>query len=285
MERDLLLRLGRWLTWGSPALYRPIGWLRRRENYRLCDYDAWVGGYPRSSNTYTALALESHLPGWRVVSHVHLPPPIIQAVREDKPGLFVIRRPAGAVTSWVQYSSFSLAHCLHYYCDFHRALLPYVDRLLVVRFERTTGEFESVLQRFTARFGVAVQPVSDKDHISGRIEDMWRNEDGTVNEAQVARPSAHRRAGRAALMKELQADPSLQRALRKAEALYAAFTAGLPPLPPHLLDRDHGHQVEPAASQNPRQPAEALNGARPSRATASAEPAAPFTTQDMSAGR
>lgn len=233
MAGDILLRIGRRLTWWSPTLYRPIGRLRGREHYQLKNYDAWVGGFPRSSNTFTAKALARHVPELRVVSHVHLPPPIIQAVREGKPGLFVIRNPADAVVSWVQYSHFSLAHCLHYYCDFHRALRPYADRLLVARFEETTGDFEAVMRRFGERYGLHVRPEApDMDCICREIDNMWRNEDGSINEAQVARPSPAREAGRGDLHQKLRAGAGLRSDLARAEDLYALFTAALPPLSP-----------------------------------------------------
>jgi len=229
---EVLLRLGRHVFWRSPWLYRPIGAWRHRYNPRLAEYDIWVGGYPRSSSTFTRLALQDCFANLKVVSHIHLPPPIIRAVRRQKPGVFLIRRPEDAIISWVQYTNLSLRHCVDYYVDFHRILAPYRHRMLVVRFEQATTDAAAVIRTFAQHYHLEPRTVEVRaDQLFSKIDSLWKSPDGSVNEMQVARPSDVRDQGRQAYLDQIRRSRHLQAQMVKAEALYRQFIGNALPKP------------------------------------------------------
>jgi hypothetical protein len=222
--KDIFLRIGRHIAWRSPLLYRPVGALRRRLNYHLADYDIWVGGFPRSSNTFTGKALQVCLAGLKVVSQIHVPPPIIQAIREKKPGLFLIRHPEDAVISWAQYTGLTLEHCINYYIDFHTILLPYRYGMLIVTFEQATADIQSVIKEFARRYKLEAHSVDvQPDRLFEQIETMWTDAHGTVNEWQVARPSGVRDRSRQAYRDEIRNCGRLLSRLTLAEEAYHKF--------------------------------------------------------------
>ncbi len=138
----VIRRLGRWLFWAHPKLYRWIGRMRGRGDCADGDFDAWIGGYPRSANSFTTAALRLSNPTLRVATHRHIPPLIISAVRAKKPGILLIRQPKDAAVSWTIFweGRWRLEEALDYYVDFHRALLPFRRELLVAGFDEVTQD-------------------------------------------------------------------------------------------------------------------------------------------------
>jgi hypothetical protein len=151
----LLRRVGRILFWRYPAVYRGLGILRGRGDCLKQDCDVWMGGYPRSANTFAVAAFKLANPEARLVSHFHIPPFIINCVRSRKPGVFLIRTPEDAAISWTIYwkGHTKLEHCLDYYLDFHRVMRPYISELFVAPFDIVIKDFPSVIEGLNRRFG------------------------------------------------------------------------------------------------------------------------------------
>lgn len=97
-------RMARRLTWSRPALYFPFGIVRNRGNVFRCNYQLYLGGYPRSANTFAAKAWLSANPGTTVKSHRHIPAFVVQAAKRKTPGMVLIRNPIDAVISWAIYT-------------------------------------------------------------------------------------------------------------------------------------------------------------------------------------
>jgi hypothetical protein len=201
--------------------------LRRPEIYHTTDYAFWVGGYPRSGNVFVAKALErslNGLTGRQVFFPLHVPPPIIRALRDGKPGIFVLREPAAAAISWAQHTGFSLRHCLDYYLDFHTILMPYRSRLFIAPFKEATTDVRTTVTRFGLAYGL--HPESDRidgDAILREIDLMAADADGRVNEMRVSRPSPERTRAKKPYRDLIEASPILQRKIDKANALYSSF--------------------------------------------------------------
>ena len=113
--------LARHMLWRNKAVYRIYRRIRFHDDpARSQGCKLWVGGFPRSSNTYTARCLAAAAGGEPVAQHLHTPPEIQYALSSGKPGIFVLREPKPAVISWAIYNSRNLGSCLDYYIDFHR---------------------------------------------------------------------------------------------------------------------------------------------------------------------
>jgi hypothetical protein len=160
-------------------------------------------------------------------SHKHLPPFIIHAVSCGKPGLFVVRKPEPAIVSWAIHCGSGLAPALDYYLDFHQVMRPYLPELFVARFEVITGNFPEVMDAFNFRFGTNYrsEPADEETRARcfARIEELWREPNGKLDEMRVARPSAARAEMAAGLLGRLRQEQSFQRKLREAGKFYEEF--------------------------------------------------------------
>jgi len=225
---DLLRRIGRRLLWPCPTLYWPIGQYRGRISDLTCDL--WVGGYPRSANTFLWRFLQAALPETRIISHLHFPPLIIRQLQKGKPGVFVIRDPLKAVVSASIFTDLSLQHSLDYYVDFHHVMWRFRRDLLVTPFETITDNPHAVLKEVTTRFNFRnhndgpLRPQT-MNEVMTEIEAMPHslNEHGQVDEMKVSRPSAQRKLRAQALELELRTSTRLQPGLVKARLLYDRF--------------------------------------------------------------
>jgi hypothetical protein len=220
-------RIGRRLIWPHPNAYRLIHRMRRRCDWSIIDFDLWIDGYPRSANTFTLKLFQLANPGARLRPHTHLPPPIIQNVRDKKPGIFLLRKPRDAAISWAIFWRIRLEPCLDYYIDFHRALLTSAPELFVAPFELVTKDFARVIQQFNQRFGTHYLPPQQESAAVSTafslIEDDFRNPAGEVNELIVCRPSPRRLEIKTGMIAELQNDCSLHKKLRQAQELHSVF--------------------------------------------------------------
>ncbi len=222
----ILRRTARDIFWGNPFLYKLIAAVLGRPflQHATADYDLWVGGFPRSSNTYTARMLELCLTHQRLLYHIHFPAHIIPMVKSGKPGMFVLREPAGACISWAQYADQDLADSLDFYIDFHRIMRPYAKRLFIAPFESTTSDFSLVIEHFNRRYALSLTvPEHSQERMTAAIERNWKNQDGSVQEMRVARPSAIRNSQREKYRIELNDRPAVRTKLKAANSLYEAF--------------------------------------------------------------
>ena len=227
-----VVRAGRFLFWGRPRAYRWLGLARGRGDCLQNDFDVWIGGYPRSSNSFATAALRLGNPQLRVATHWHIPAFIINAVRKQKPGILLLRQPIDAALSWALFweGNVTVDQALDYYLDFHQTLVPVRPKLFVASFEEITGGFESVLQRFNQKFGTSLAGLSSDDASLNRslsyLEDWFRSPDGTVNEFRVPRPSNKRMELKKNLLEQIQKSSRTIQKLDKANEVYARFGEG-----------------------------------------------------------
>ncbi len=231
-----LHRLARRLFWPRPAIHRLVAIGRGRPLSLPRAGQFWVGGYPRSANTYTAYALQRCIrPGESVAFHLHIPPQILRLHRAGENGILVIREPLSAAISWCQYFQLrkrgvdlieALAWALDYYIDFHRVLQPAAPAMFIAEFADCTRDIRAVLQRFFIAAGKTNNvPEMDGDELKSGLERHWTNPTGAVDEMAVGRPSAVRSELRASHWRrpELLGDERVKERLDEAEALYRYF--------------------------------------------------------------
>lgn len=138
-----------------------------------------------------------------------------------------MRRPNDAVLSWAIYNDWALDGALEDYIDFHRFLLPRAATLNVACFDWFTKHPRQFVSAAAALRGSDRDDceISDEllERVRARIDDMWRNGDGVVNEQQVARPSAVRREKKSALLLELRSSRYLESMLAEATEIFGQF--------------------------------------------------------------
>lgn len=220
-------RIGRFLAWPNPRLYRPVGLIRGRGDIYATNYDIWVDGFPRSANTFAVKSIKAANPSTVIRSHRHIPVFIIQSVRDGKPGMLMLRKPEDAVVSWALFWRSCIAECLDYYVDFHRPLLRHLPELFVAHFDQAITGFDSLVESFNAKFGTNLHPPRHNSQtltecFAEMDQDMisWR---GFLDEMRVPRPSTERAALRRQVRQELRQSPALSRRLQAAHDLYLAF--------------------------------------------------------------
>jgi hypothetical protein len=141
-----------------PALYLPLARCRYpgpSPEVIGPDTEFVIDGYTRCASTFAVYALQlSQQRPVRLAHHLHAPAQLIQAARNGRPALAVIREPQGAILSqlirepWV-----ALPDALVAYARFYECLLPYRDRFVVAEFEQVTKDFGEVTRNVNLRFG------------------------------------------------------------------------------------------------------------------------------------
>ena len=223
-------RAGRVVCWRRPLLYRFFGLLRGRGDCLSGDYEAWIGGYPRSANTFSAAAFRLANPAVRLATHFHIPPFVINAIRLKRPGIFLVRPPEDTVASWTIYwkGKVKSEDCLNHYLDFHRIMAPYISSLFVAPFEVVTRDFGQVIQGLNDRFGTQFSTLPhDGKMVSecfSRIEEIAPVEvDGALDESIIYRPSSFRQELKPVVLRELRSSLKTSAKLDEAKELYHAF--------------------------------------------------------------
>lgn len=244
-------RMARRLTWSRPALYFPFGIVRNRGNVFRCNYQLYLGGYPRSANTFAAKAWLSANPGTTLKSHRHIPAFVVQAAKRKTPGMVLIRNPIDAAISWAIYTEQPLRYTLGYYTDFHSVLLPYRDALFFASFEEVIADFGQVMRAFNARWGLDFVPFESTPENVARcvaeIEAEFRGADGKIVESRVPRPSSSRKAQKEFYLRQLNRSAILQEELHRAQELYQILMPRFSPRKPrHNTNTTQSIRLRPA---------------------------------------
>lgn len=193
---------------------------------RVCRVDAStdlvIDGFWRSGNTYARTALMQVNADAVVASFAHSPYAVRESVRRGVPMMLLVRRPADAVRSYLHYFPDSDAElAIAEYVRYHRAVLPLLDHVMVVRFEEIVADFGEVTARCNQRFGTCFavyEPSPENDEQV--FETIDAGYAGLADfDGKVARPSP----GRAALPDALSdLGPVARARMREAEELYSA---------------------------------------------------------------
>jgi hypothetical protein len=229
VSRIRLARLAKGLLWPHPHLYFPYGILRRRGNSLNTDFDFYMGGYPRSANSFSRAAFLLSNPGAKILTHRHVPTFVLNLARHNVPGLVLVRKPLDAAVSLAIRTNRSLEDVLAYWNDYHRALLPVRSQLFMVRFEDVTKDFGAVMRAANDHWGTSFIPFLHTPENAARCfqitEEICRCEQGDVVETIVCRPSKFRRAVKETHLEQLVHSNFLRDELAKAQELYETFVS------------------------------------------------------------
>lgn len=217
-------RLAHACLWHDPSLYRWFGRLRGRGDCLNLDYDIWIDGFPGSGTALATAAFREANPAARLAARRHVPPFILHALDNFKPGIFLIRQPADAVISSAILANRSLGECLDYYNDFHRVMAPHASWLFVVPFEDVMTQFGTVVESFNVHYRTAyampAQNTASRLLVSAKAA---AQPEVAVRELRVARPSATCSSLKNELRQKLHESAKLRKKLEKARQYYYAF--------------------------------------------------------------
>jgi len=185
------------LAWLQPFKLDACGGRRRIRVRQLlqANYDLIVDGFPRSGTSLTAAALGVALPRMRIRSHCHKPTHVLQAVlHHRRPAVVLVRDPKVAVPSAARHYGWNLEEASIRYCAYHRALMPYVDELLIVQFPTATSHLDAVIAGLCRRLGMpSSQPpgTSLLTLASERVRSLpWGASEATVSLPAAVRDAA-----------------------------------------------------------------------------------------------
>lgn len=187
-----------------------------------------IDGFPRSANSYAMQAfIQAQGDDNRVCAgHAHSPAILVRARHMKIPAMLVIREPAAAVASLLQFMPYlTPGLAISSYINFHRALLPSRHDLYVADFDLIVNDYGRVISDLNARYGAQFLPYvktpEAEARVRVRLEEMdTHNNGGLLNERSVSRPSEYRRRPE----EVLAGIPAREhRRLKQAEAIYQRF--------------------------------------------------------------
>ena len=188
-----------------------------------------VEGFPRSGNTFSIAALyvatDHKLP--KLAHHIHVPAPIIQAVREGKPAIALIRKPVDAMASALVHDPrLGPLQVLRAYIQFYQPLLPYRNEFVTATFETVTGNFGAVIDDVNERYGTSIPRFTHNEETVKVCFDLIEERNsmftGTITEHKIARPSDERKKLNEDA-KSLLRSGRYSKLLARTEQLYSAF--------------------------------------------------------------
>lgn len=217
-----------------------------------------IEGFPRSANTFAAVAFQVAQPRpVRLAHHLHAQSQVTWALEAGIPALVVIREPSAAAASVVTRSPhLTLSDVLSGYARFYESLMPHRDGCVLGLFDRVTTDFGAVIRELNARASTHFEPFEHTDvntaDVYGLIElrtsqpalaqavdrftsgaltrpalDALRHQAGPgqerVPEHRVARPSALR-ADKLARLAETIRSREFAAEYGRAQAAFSAFT-------------------------------------------------------------
>jgi hypothetical protein len=221
-------RAARRLLWPHPSVYYPIGLLRKRGNVFDHDAELYMGGYPRSGNSFSRIAFLTANPSVKVYSHQHIPSFVLRQVEYKIPGLILIRTPLDAAGSWAIHQNQTLEEAVAYWNDYYETLLPVRSELFLARFKDVTTNFGGVIQAFNERWGTSYVPFDHTPENAAQCfrlteDDYRKSSNGKLCEMQVCRPSAERHLVKQAHLEHLEQSSFLRDELARASELYEKF--------------------------------------------------------------
>jgi hypothetical protein len=158
--------------WAAHPTY--LTYSRRRHPLAVlrAETELVIEAYPRSANTFSAVAFQISQPRpVRLAHHLHAPAQIVGAARRGVPVLVPVRHPRDcAISVAIRSPSVSLRQALEAYRRFHEAVLPYRDSCYVALFADVVTDFGQVVEGVNARFGTGFTPF---DHTPENVERVY----------------------------------------------------------------------------------------------------------------
>jgi len=186
-----------WRSWNLTRIYNKI---INQNPLREPQGRIWIGGFPRSGNTFAATFIEYMTICDHVEKHLHSPAQVLRFLQSSDRGLVVFREPLSACLSLSIFSGIEVARALQNYIDFHTILLDsgqkiqWVDfnnfnqnpLLLIKLLDLKTQCKEDKLKEFKCEPHATIKAINQK------IDEGWNKNADQIFIRQTARPMAER---------------------------------------------------------------------------------------------
>ncbi|NOX36432.1 MAG: hypothetical protein GXO78_02765 [Calditrichaeota bacterium] len=196
----------------------PFNRLRVNRDTELC-----IEGFPRSANSYAVVAFKLVNPETKIAHHLHVPAQIRRAVALHIPAVLIIRKPEDAVSSFLIFQqSEKVDRYLRAYIEFYTALLPIMEKVLVVDFKLIVSDVNRMIQAINQRFNRHYRLI---DRLEERQEEIFTKLEeynqrffgGGVHKSTL--PHADRERWKAEIKARVQQSPLLE----TAQTIYERF--------------------------------------------------------------
>jgi len=145
----------------------PYREMRVTRKTQLC-----IEGFPRSANSYAVVAFKFANPFVKIAHHLHVPAQVLRAVQWGIPSIVCIRHPIEAVSSFLVFQNSTWASgYLRLYRFFYEALIPIMNRILIVDFQTIVDDVNVVIEKLNQRFDLHYCRIPDLAH---RKADIFR---------------------------------------------------------------------------------------------------------------
>lgn len=159
-----------------PMVFGPIALIRESNKRRRVrpSTDLVIEGFWRCGNHFATYAFLLSQPGrLEVAHHFHAPGQFALAAKWRVPAMLLIREPEAAIASAAVFlGSDNPRPFIRFYNIFHRAVMQYVDAIVVSRFDQTVGDFGAVVHRVNQRFGTTFNCVSATECDVRRVQEV-----------------------------------------------------------------------------------------------------------------
>ena len=136
-----------------------------------------IEGFPRSGNTFTVFCLQDVAQNQLLLSsHVHHPSQLKLAVDRGVPTVLVVREPVAALSSYLTFGQHGRpADVFREYYLYHRELIPYADRVLILDFEEIISDMPAIIERINHRFSMVLPPFDQSpENVARLFEEIAR---------------------------------------------------------------------------------------------------------------
>jgi hypothetical protein len=230
-REEISYRLRYWLN-AYPAIYIPMARVRHRDPVRglpivTRDTELVIEAFGRAGSTFAQYAfLAAQNRPVKIAHHTHAAAQVIAGIRMRIPTLVIVRRPEDAALSHMVRHQVSARPALVAWIRFHRRILPYRDRMVLVSFESMKKDFGAVIRGINKKFGTTFGVWQHTPENENRIFEQIRQRNLRLGMAptperlrDLALPTPEREALKRTLRSQIEAEP-LAPMLRKAQQLY-----------------------------------------------------------------
>lgn len=188
----------------------------------------WIGGFPRSGNTFASSFIEHFTICEYVEKHIHSPAQVMRFVKSGDPGGVVLRNPTSACISLSIFSGIEINRSIQNYIDFHDVLLESgmeinwidFDHLikdplhLITMFGLEEKCKNHKIQHFLESPNEALKEVYD------RIDRHWATKPPDIFLRQTARPTTVREGLKTELEQAIFQNPFNKQCWETANEMY-----------------------------------------------------------------
>jgi hypothetical protein len=216
------------ILWGSWCLTKIYNKLRHNDPLASPSGKVWIGGFPRSGNTFASSLIEYLTKHEHVEKHLHSPAQILQFIKSRDSGGVVIRNPTDACVSLTIYSGIDINDAIQNYIDFYELLDEsklaikwiYFDHLIknplhIIELLELEEKLNSNKIQYFREF-----PSEALKEVNDRIDRHWSAKPLDLFLLQTARPTTEREGLKDQVKKTIFQNPSNKSKLETANNLY-----------------------------------------------------------------